>query len=101
METKLKTAVGSLDYIFDWAPLRNGRGTSDWLQPGEQISLYDVTAESGIAIDQVELINTASAVRVWVSSGTAGLAYKIKCEITTNSVPNRVDSREFLLKIVP
>lgn len=95
----VKKPADVLDYRFDYAPLTNGRGISDWLQPGEQIANYTVTVEQGLTKDFDSAVDNNTAVVVWLSGGTPGLAYVVSCEITTTSIPPRVLGRSFDLQI--
>ena len=79
-----KSPGAKLDYKFDWAPKTNGDPTkTDWLEAGETIASYSVSADSGITIDSDTLADNNTSVVVWVSGGTDGTRYKIKCAITT------------------
>ena len=89
-----------LDYRFDFAPLTNGRGISDWLQPGEQIASYLVTVEDGLTLDSQELQDAATAVIAWLSGGTPGVGYVVQCEITTTSIPPRTKLSRFDLRVI-
>lgn len=94
----------SLDYLFDWAPVRNGRvppgSYDDWLAPSETIDSYTISADPGITIDSDELTDANSAVRVWISGGTVGQRYNLKCEVSTNWSPTRTDSRFMVLRCI-
>lgn len=80
-----------LDYRWDWAPLTNGYGSSDWLGADEIITDHTVTAESGLTVDSSELVSTATAVLAWLSGGTVGTVYDVTCHITTSQ--GREDDR--------
>lgn len=81
-----KDPLEGLDYIFDWT---NG-GVDPWLATGETIASFDVTADSGVLFNIPDvpadpaLINTATAVKVWIGGGIAGKSYKVSCYIVTN-----------------
>ena len=88
----------TLDFVFDFAANTNGDSTvSDWLESGEAISSKTVTAEAGITKDSDTLINTNTAVRVWLTSATVG-TYTITCEIETDS--NRTDERTLEVEVI-
>jgi len=77
-----------LDYKFDWAPLTNERpdGISDWLRlPGETIVEHIVTADVGITVHSSVIADDATSVVAWISEGTAGVRYRVNCNITTSS----------------
>lgn len=79
----------SLQYIFDWAPLANGRGDSNWLDrtssPMESIvSQTTVNVDSpGLTIDSSSITDSGTSVTVKLSGGTAGGKYRIKNQIVT------------------
>ena len=87
----IKDPDANLDYVFDWAPLTNGRpqAKSDWLATSETITAATVTADSGITVADVSF--TDSMVTAWLSGGTAGKTYTVRCRITTSM--DRIDDR--------
>lgn len=95
----IKDPSAVLDYVFDWAPLTNGRAgaTSDWLASGETISSKTVTAESGITVDSSSITDSSTSVTVWLSSGTAGSNYLVTCRIVTSG--GRTDERSIRLLV--
>jgi hypothetical protein len=95
--TFLKDANAVLDYYFDWKALANGTGASNWLADGETITSHTVTAGAGLTVDSSALINGATAVRVWMSGGTAGQDYTVACRITTSA--GRTDERTAQVRV--
>lgn len=85
-----------LDYVFDWAALTNGTGTSDWLESGETISSYVVTVGSGLTLDSDS--QSSGQVTAWVSGGTAGETYTVACRISTSA--GRTDERTVKVRVV-
>ncbi len=77
-----------LDYRFDWKA--NG-----YLEAGETIDSYTITAPVGITVDSHS--QAAGVVRVWLSGGTAGQQYAIACRITTSG--GRIDERTMRLPV--
>ena len=75
-----------LDYSFDW---------SDWLDVTETISSYTIDADTGITVDSDS--ESAGVVTVWLSGGTAGQTYAVRCEIVTSD--SRTDERTMLIKV--
>lgn len=73
-----------LDYEWDW---------SDWLGT-DTISTATVTADSGLTV--VTTTKTTTTVTTWLSGGTVGISYKVKCEIVT---PTRTDDRTIIVKV--
>ena len=89
-----------LDYYFDWAALANGTGDSNWLAGGETITAFEVTADAGLTSDvpaAPALVNGDTAVRVWLSGGTAGSRYQVACQVTTSA--GRVDERTLVVDV--
>lgn len=101
MAVFLKDPAAVLDWYFDWAALRNGTGESDWLAGGETIAQHTITVtpagEGGLEAQDSELINGASAVRVWLKSGVAGMTYRLACLIETSA--GRKDERTATVKV--
>jgi len=92
----LKDPDAVLDYKFDWKALTNGSGTSDWLQSAETISSHTIDADSGITVDSSALSDANTSVTVWLSGGTAGTDYAVRCEIDTSA--SRTDERTMTIK---
>lgn len=84
-----------LDFKFDWKSKTNGNGSSDWLAADETIVSHVVTVPTGIVLDSSVLENASTTVVAWLSSGTAGTTYEIKCNITTSA--GRTDERTMSL----
>ena len=94
----LKDPDATLDYKFDWKALTNGSGSSDWLQSGETISSHTIDADSGITVDSSAQTDTNTSVTVWLSGGTAGTNYAVRCEIVTSAA--RTDERTMTIQVV-
>ncbi|MFN2233883.1 MAG: hypothetical protein ACK2U1_06605 [Anaerolineales bacterium] len=77
-----------LDYGFDW---------SDWLDSGagEAISDYTIDADTGITVDSDS--ESSGVITVWLSGGTAGSTYAVRCEIETDD--GRIDERTMIIKV--
>lgn len=73
-----------LDYVFDFAAETNGTGTGDWLATSETISTRTVTVDTGITKDSDSITDTNTSVTVWLSGGTAGVAYTVVCKAVTS-----------------
>ena len=80
-----------LDYKFDWAASTNGTGDDDWLAAGETISSHTIDEDTGITVDSSAQTDTNTSVTVWLSGGTAGTTYSVRCEIVTSA--SRTDER--------
>lgn len=86
-----------LDYKLDYANTRNGGAVPNWLEDGETISSQTVIATDGITVDSSSLTDNGSSVTVWLSGGTASVAYYITVRITTNF--DRTDDRSFVVRV--
>jgi hypothetical protein len=92
---RLKDPDAVLDFRWDWAPLTNERGRSDWLASGETITAREIVAETGITVDTSSNTDTGTSVTVWLSGGTAGNDYDVTCRVTTSA--GRVDDRTLVI----
>ncbi len=80
--TYIKDPDAILDYTVDW---RN------WLQVGESITSVAWNVPAGITNSGVS--NDAQSATIWLSGGTAGTSYSIRCRIATDG--GRTDDRSF------
>lgn len=85
-----------LDWKWDWAASTNGTGSSDWLAAGETIASHTIDADTGIAVDSSALSDANTSVTAWLSGGTAGTEYLVRCEIVTSA--SRTDERTIKIK---
>ena len=92
----VKDPDATLDYKFDWKASTNGTGSSDWLASGETISSHTIDADTGITVDSSSQTDTNTSVTVWLSGGTAGTEYLVRCEIVTSA--SRTDERTIKIK---
>jgi len=92
----IKDPDAVLDYKFDWKALTNGSGDSDWLGAGETISAHTIDADVGITVDSSVATDANTSVTVWLSGGTAGTEYRVRCEIETSG--SRTDERTMKIK---
>ncbi|MFC1996984.1 hypothetical protein ACFLXI_05175 [Chloroflexota bacterium] len=81
-----KDPDGVLDYKFDW---------DTWCAVSETISSYTIDADTGIVVDSDS--ESSNVVTVWLSGGTAGQTYAVRCEIVTSD--DRTDERTMLVKV--
>lgn len=93
-----KHPTSKLDYLFDWAPLRNNRGKSDWLKPSEQIVSFEVAVSGTGATVTSELVDDNTAILVWMDEGTLGVEYEIQCQILTNQERDDTRTATVLIK---
>jgi len=82
----IKDPDATLDYGFDW---------SQWLQIGESLYSFVVSATTGITV--ASSASTTGSVIVWLSGGTSGSRYDIACKITTTD--NRIDERTIRIDV--
>lgn len=81
--TKDPNAV--LDYTLDW---------TKWLD-GDTLSSATFTVPNGVTKDDES--NDTTTATVWVSGGTAGTSYVIRCRVTTAA--GRTEDRSFTLLV--
>ena len=99
---KDQTVTADLDYVLDFAGLRNARtgATGNYLVTGETIASYTVTAsDAGITIYDTALTDTSSSITLWLSGGVVGVWYSIVTHIVTSA--GREDDRTFRILIKP
>ena len=94
----IKDPDAVLDYKFDWAALTNGSGSSDWLQAGETIASHTIDEDTGITVDSSAATDANTSVTVWLSGGTAGTEYAVRCEIVTSG--SRTDERTMMIAVM-
>lgn len=82
-----KDPDATLDYAIDW---------TQWLVD-DQITNSTWEVPAGLTIEN-EVFTSTSTV-VWLSGGEVGKTYTITNHITTNSTPNRIDDRSFVIYI--
>jgi hypothetical protein len=100
--TFIKDPQAVLDYKFDWKPLTNGSGDTDWLDTAETITSATITispsvAVTGLILDSQALTDTSTSVTIWLSSGTDYTDYTVACKIVTNAL--RTDERSIVIKV--
>ncbi len=87
----IKDPGDTLTFKFDWAPLENGTGNSNWLDrtssPLETISSQTTTSidSPGPTIESSSITDSNTTVTVSISGGTAGNKYQIKNTVTTST----------------
>ena len=86
-----------LDYKFDWKASTNGTGSTDWLATGETIASYTIDEDTGITVDSDSRTDANTSVTVWLSGGTAGVEYSVRCEVVTSA--SRTDERTMMIKV--
>jgi len=95
-DTFIKDPDAVLDYKFDWKALTNGTGTSDWLGTTETISSHTIDADTGITVASSALSDGNTSVTVWLSGGTHGYDYAVRCEVVTSGA--RTDERTMFIQ---
>lgn len=98
----LKDPNAVIHYKFDWAPLENGNGDSNWLDrtssPIESISSHTITAETGITVDSSSITDNGTTVTVTLSGGTAGSKYNVTCQVVTST--GQTDERTAIVTVL-
>ena len=94
--TFIKDPNAVLDFKFDWKPLTNGTGDSNWLDTAETITSKTITispsvAVTGLTADSSAITDTSTSVTVWLSKGVDYTDYQVACKIVTNGL--RTDER--------
>lgn len=98
-QTYEKDPDAVLDYKFDFAALRNGRGTEDYLASGETILSVTVTSSSGdLVVDSYALADSDSSVICWLSGGIVNTSYLVTARITTSE--SRTDDRTIQIQVL-
>ena len=101
--TKYKPVNATLDYLLDLASLRNSNGFSDYLEDAETIYSATAVAAGGITISDTEVVNSGTAIRLWVSGGTINETYTISITVqttTTSGAYRREDVFQFKIKCI-
>lgn len=75
--TFVKDPDAVLDYAFDW-----NDADDPWLATLETIDSYVVTVPSGITLESDAQAD--GVVTIFLSGGTSGTSYKVRCAITTS-----------------
>ena len=73
-ETFTKDPDEVLDYTFDW---------TDYLETGETIASYVITADTGITSGTES--QASGVVTYWLTGGDATYTYKVACKIVTSA----------------
>jgi len=86
-----KDPVARLDYTIDWKP---------WLDNGDHVAAVAWSIEN--PPDETLLLDSpilaGSLATVFVSGGTEGANYEVRCQVTTAA--GRIDARTLLLSVV-
>lgn len=85
MITFIKDPDATLDYTVDW---------SQWLQPGERISTVSWNL-GGLGPGGES--NTETHAVKFITGGTAGTDYTVRCRITTTQA--RTEDRSFIISV--
>ena len=85
--TFVKDTSAALDYTVDWRK---------WLYESDSIESVQWTVPDGLI--QENTSNDSTKCTIWLSGGTAGSDYRVRCRITT--ALGRVDARSFLVRVV-
>lgn len=75
-----------LDWVWDW---------SEWLAPGETISVSTMTVSAGLGLDSQS--NTLATATAWLSGGEPGTPYLVSNRITTSA--GRTDELSITIRV--
>jgi len=84
-----------LDYTFDWTDWL--LAVTDTILSAEAIVENDTVCD--VTVDDTEVTDMDTKVVVWLSGGIIGKTATVRCRITTNSTPARIDDRTIYVKI--
>ena len=85
----IKDPQAQLDYEISWA---------SWLATDEEITDVEWTVPDGLTEVEALTSDTTTTTTVGLSGGTAGCAYTVVCQVTTNA--NRIDQRSIIIRVV-
>jgi len=88
-----KDPEATLDYTFDWGS--PGWKEKPWLAEGETLTGAEVAVADGLGKGSVQ--HDATRVTVWLSGGTVGQSYQVRCKVTTNA--GRTDVRSISVAV--
>lgn len=93
---KPKDPQAVLDYEFSWG--REHGGQPPWLQPGETIQSDTITiSPAGLTLESSDITAGGQSVTVWLSQGTAGTTYTVRCRVVTTA--SRTDVRSMTVEV--
>lgn len=94
-----KDPVEKLDYIFDWASQSNNNGLTDWLAAGETIVSHTMTVnpDGELTVVSSEVVNSGTAILIWLEAGTNNTDYEVRCQIETSA--NRIAMRTAIIPV--
>jgi hypothetical protein len=84
-----KDPDADLPYDFDW---------SEWLGADATIATEYVVAATGLTVESSTIVDDTK-VRVRLTGGTAGTSYSLRCRVTTNETPPRIDDRTVNIRV--
>lgn len=70
---------------------------SDWLTGSVEIASVAWDVPAGLTQDSAS--NTTTTATVYISGGAVGTRYTVRCRVTTNEVPARVDDRSVYVQM--
>jgi hypothetical protein len=88
-----KDPNADLPYVFQW---------EDWL--GEGITIDEVEfavtgPDTELETHDPEVIDSSRNAQVWLRGGTADSDYELRCRVTTNETPARIDDRSITIRV--
>lgn len=94
---RFKDPQAVLDYQFNWG--EGARGEPAWLQDGETVQTETITISpaGSLELDASDITNSGRSVTFWLTGGTAGTSYTVRCRIVTNA--SRTDVRSMTVVV--
>ncbi|WP_305779993.1 phage fiber-tail adaptor protein [Nocardia nova] len=94
---KLKDPGAVLDYRFRWGP-NPSNTTVPYLEDTETITSHTITVDqAGLTVENSEVTSDGKDVVIWLSQGTEGITYLVRCEVVTTL--SRTDFRSMYVQI--
>ncbi|MGW2666116.1 phage fiber-tail adaptor protein [Nocardia tengchongensis] len=94
---KVKDPLAVLDYEFAWG--REHGGEPPWLQPGEFVQTETITiSPAGLTLESSDITAGGQSVTVWLSQGTTGTTYTVRCKVVTTESRTDVRSMSVLVQ---
>lgn len=84
----VKDPDATVPVTFDWAA---------WLGDSAQISSVAWDVPAGLTSESTS--STTTTASLYYSGGTAGTTYTIRCRVTSNESPARIDDRSVTVRI--
>lgn len=96
---KFKDPEAVLDFRFTWGV--SDRNDPPWLADGESIQTATITIspDDTLEVESDSITDDGKSVTVWLSGGTDGSRYTVRCRIVTTA--SRTDVRSMTVDVQP